>query len=330
MKKNVWVNMLLWGTAFPDLDAVARIFDIIKAAGGSGAECPVGFDSPLEHYGRIGVLAKECGLGMSAVGLASSDATVTSPIEAVREAGVTNLELLVGRTEALDAVGVGGPLILPWKHRPVDEDGKELTGAALVDELLFRLNLSLPYIRRVAEYAEKKRRFIYGEHLKGWEVAFLNLIGQMVNYVREADRSRLGVLDDTSHETSDGHGLDAYRSAVGELHAHKIPRWRHVSATGQRGTVSKTWIPFKLFFGIDKGLGVTESEPAVLEIFDARPPFADCVCINRREFSDIPALLKSEIGFVQDEWEKAPVIHPNSNVKVTYEVTPFSGAPDSD
>ncbi len=305
MKKQpvqIWVNLLLYGIFFT-IQKFRKILDEVVAAGGTGVEIPVLAGNVID-YTEFGDEAKSRKLKVSAVGMVDARHDPSSFNPKVRMAALEYIKLQICRAAAAGASALVGPYGLPWKKRPKGKDGKLLVGDALVRHIKGRLKNAIPVLREAADFAAELGIVIYVEGLKGWELAGLNHLQEVVDFVALIGHPNVGILDDTCHETSDGLGPQVYKAQITRALLSGIKIWKHASATGQRGDITETWIQWPIIFGILKDIGW--EGPIVLEMFDAEEPFASGACINRVKFTNRPVLLRKCIAFLQREWKEAP------------------------
>lgn len=287
---DIGFNMLLFDT-YVTKDHMP-IIKSLKDCGAKGIELPM-FKGDASHYKELGAAIRDLGLLVTASVSVDADANLcTSP-----KAGVQFLKERIGWCVAAGAKKLSGPMVYPWGLRPEGVSAAELV--ALVEQQLAE---SVQYVREVAEYAEDNGVRLALEPLTHWELACLNTLRQVIDFVDAVDRPAFGVLIDTSHETLDGKGPREFREQVSRLAEMKKLFHVHISAP-HRGDVSEAWINWYHIFGTLIKVGW--NGPLVIEIFNAIEPLASAVHLNRPPYKDPIAVAKAAIERTASKWSGA-------------------------
>ncbi|MDO8594791.1 MAG: sugar phosphate isomerase/epimerase family protein [bacterium] len=282
-----------------------KLLGDLKRCGADGVEVPI-FEGTPDHYERVGAMIREIWPDgpITAVSMVAPDADPSSPNAQVRKRGVALLKSRIDCASALGAEALVGPFTSPWALWP-KRRGKTLSGDALIDEMQRRIALAVPCLREVATYGREKRGIVEvaTEYLNPWELPFVNTFPQAAAFVDAVSHPNLGILFDTAHEAA-GAGTKAFYHAVKRYLESKGYLRAHISSPYTRGDIVDSAINWELI-AVLKSLGWKGN--LVVEMFNAKPPFAEGARLNRRPWSMGQCLdrVRAGISFTREQWERA-------------------------
>ncbi|WP_027132820.1 sugar phosphate isomerase/epimerase family protein [Geminicoccus roseus] len=221
-------NLLLWTTHVTEEHF--PLFAEIKKTGYDGVELPI-FEGDPEHFRKVGQVAKDNGLRMTAVTvLPDEQSSAISADAAVRD---NALKRLTWALDCLDAAG--GELLCGPFYQPLGvftgEPASKEERAGIVD-----------VHGRAADYAAKLGLKLSVEPLNRFECHALNTVDDAANVVRQVDRPNYGLLYDTFHQNIEE------KDPVGVI-LPNLAQINHVHVSeNDRGTPGKGHVPWDATF----------------------------------------------------------------------------------
>ncbi len=299
---KVAVNLLLFTTHLTPKHQ--PLLESLRGLGADGVEVPILEGTP-DHYGRMNEMIWniwEEESSISAVTMTSKEADMSSPNRKVRDRGVTVFKKKVDCAVALGSEALVGPFSSPWALWPKDRAGRDLSGERLVEEMEKRLQLAVPCLQEVADYACARSVALCTEYLNPWELPYLNTIGQCTWLSRLVNRANFGILADTAHEAA-GAGPKIFGKEIKKL-TNATPLRIHISAPVHRGDITESSIDWSMLSTL-KAIGWNGT--LTLEIFNAVAPFAQGARLNRTSWTEAECLemVERAIPFVKEKWESA-------------------------
>lgn len=168
---------------FPYISKVANLgFDILEIAGG-------GLTSLAdEDVIKLRDEAARCGITLTVcIGL-PAQYDVSSPDEAIRQAGIDYMKLLVDKTELVGAKQIGGIIYAYW---PVDYSKP-------VNKEVAR-EISIRSVQELADYAAPKGITLTLETVNRFEQYLFNDAAEAVQFVKDTGRYNVKVMLDSFH-----------------------------------------------------------------------------------------------------------------------------------
>lgn len=282
---KIGMNLLLWTghvteEHFP-------LFDKLKAVGFDGAEIPIFDTTSPEHYRRIGQVAKDAGLELTAVA-AFTEEDPLAESEAARSRAADHLVRVVERAHDSGIQLVVGPLYQTL--------GQFSGSAPTADE---RRRIADVH-RRAAPAATAAGVEFSIEPLNRFEAYLLNTMEQGLAYLDELDTPGFGLLFDTFHTNIEEKDPDA---ALSEVHAAGRLNHIHISEN-DRGTPGRGHARIKETISIAKKGGYDGW--LTIEAFGSAVPELIAATRVWRDFFPNPEQVYTE-GYtvIREAWDAA-------------------------
>jgi D-psicose/D-tagatose/L-ribulose 3-epimerase len=221
-------NLLLWTTHVTQEHF--HLFEEIRKTGYDGVEIPI-FEGDPEHFRKVGQVAKDAGLRVTAVTVLPDEQTsAISPDPAVR---ANAAKRLVWALDCLDAAG--GELLCGPFYQPL---GVFTGEPATAEERAGIVEVHT----QAADYAAKLGLKLAVEPLNRFECHALNTVEDSAAVVRQVDRPNYGLLYDTFHQNIEE------KDPVGVI----LPNLAEIShvhvSENDRGTPGKGHVPWEATF----------------------------------------------------------------------------------
>ncbi len=276
------MNLFVW-TMTMDED-LSDTLSFLKTSGFDFVEIPIN-DVKLEKWQRLGQQLAELGLEVQACTLCSSEYSLISPNDAVRQAGVAYLKQIVDCAAAVGATILMGPFYAGFKTFT----GKPATQA--------EWNWSVTGMREVAEYAQTKGVILAMEYLNRFETYLLTCADELVRYVNDVNHPNCKAAFDTFHANMEEKNIaDALRKCA--------PYLVHIQISeNDRSTPGQGHINFNEVFAVLDEVGYTG--PMAIEAFGPNPPeLAAATHIFRPMFDSPEQLAVDGLKFIKSERAK--------------------------
>jgi D-psicose/D-tagatose/L-ribulose 3-epimerase len=277
-------NLLLWTTHVTQEHF--HLFGELKKTGYDGVEIPV-FEGDPEHFRKVGQVAKDAGLRVTAVTVLPDEQTsAVSPDPAVRANATKRL------TWALDCLqAAGGELLCGPFYQPLGV----FTGEPATPEE--REGVSEVH-GKAADYAAKLGLALSVEPLNRFECHALNLVDDAAALVKKVDRPNYGLLYDTFHQNIEE------KDPVGVI-LPNIAQINHVHVSeNDRGTPGKGHVPWDATFKAFKKGGYQGFY--TIEAFGrALPALAAATRVWRDFFPAREEVYRSGHDFLREAYAKA-------------------------
>jgi D-psicose/D-tagatose/L-ribulose 3-epimerase len=192
----------------------------------------MGFDwieVPLETFDgldleRMAEVIRQNGLGVSTCAAMGPDRDLIHPDEAIRQNGIDYLKQCIDANKVLGATNLVGPL-----YSAVGRTWQQTEGERAHD-----LDVLVPILNDLAEYAGQNGVMLCVEPLNRFETSFLNLASQVVEVVDRVDHPNCQIMLDTFHMNIEEKSLgDAIRLVGPRLkHLHSCENDRGAPGTG--------------------------------------------------------------------------------------------------
>jgi D-psicose/D-tagatose/L-ribulose 3-epimerase len=192
----------------------------------------LGFDwieLPLEStedidYGRAREIILDTGLDVSACVAMGPDRDLIHPDETIRENGMTYVRHCIDAVNAVGGTNLVGPI-----YSAVGRTWQQTSGERAHD-----LDILVPNLRSLAEYAGDRGVVMGVEPLNRFETSFINLAKQVVEVVDRVDHPSCRIMLDTFHMNIEEKVLgDAIRAAGSRLcHLHACENDRGAPGSG--------------------------------------------------------------------------------------------------
>jgi D-psicose/D-tagatose/L-ribulose 3-epimerase len=277
-------NLLLWTTHVTEEHF--HLFDEIKKTGYDGVELPI-FEGQPEDFRKIGQVAKDAGLRMTAVTvLPDEQSSAISPDPASRANAVKRLQW------ALDCLSAaGGELLCGPFYQPLGvftgEPASAEERAGIVD-----------VHTQAADYAANLNLKLAVEPLNRFECHALNTVGDAASVVRKVARPNYGLLYDTFHQNIEE------KDPVGVI-LPNIAQINHVHVSeNDRGTPGKGHVPWDATFKAFKK-GDYQGFYTIEAFGRALPGLAAATRVWRDFFPSREEVYRSGHDFLRDAHAKA-------------------------
>ena len=212
------VNTMIWSGAF---EPEKYPFDALKAAGVDGIEIPVFLPGELDTAAVRGISADH-GLNVHFCSVNPKGMNPISDDAAVRARTVEHWKTLIATAAEAGADQIGGPThapvgYLPGRRRTADEWKWGVEFHQSLDAALAEAGVTLAV-----------------EPLNRFETYFLNTSADGLEFVKQIDSPRIGLLLDTFHQNiEDKNVADAYRDSGERLmHIHTCENDRGTPGSG--------------------------------------------------------------------------------------------------
>jgi D-psicose/D-tagatose/L-ribulose 3-epimerase len=277
-------NLLLWTTHVTEEHF--HLFDEIKKTGYDGVEVPI-FEGEPEHFRRVGQVAKDAGLRVTAVTVLPDEQTsAISPDPASRENAVKRLHWALDCLSAAGGELLCGPFYQPlgvFTGEPATP--KERAGIAEVHG-------------KAADYAAKLNLKLAVEPLNRFECHALNTVTDSAELVRKVGKPNYGLLYDTFHQNIEE------KDPVGVI----LPNIAHINhvhvSENDRGTPGKGHVPWDATFKAFKKGGYQGFY--TIEAFGrALPALAAATRVWRDFFPSREEVYRSGHDFLREAYAKA-------------------------
>ncbi len=277
-------NLLLWTTHVTDEHF--PIFEKLKQTGYDGIELPF-FEGDPEHYEKVGQVARDNGLRMTAVTVMPDEAhdCLSDDIN-VQNAALDHIKWAV---DCLDAAG-GEVLCGPF-HQPL--------GIFSGDPPTTQQRANMVSVhKRAAAYAAEKNIKLGVEPLNRFECYVLNTVEDAADTVAQVGADNYGLLYDTFHANIEE------KDPVGVI-APNLKAIAHVHfSENDRGTPGKGHVPWIETMSALKGGGYDGW--CTIESFGrALPDLAAATKVWRDFFPSREEVYKFGHDFLRETWEKA-------------------------
>ncbi|WP_170061187.1 sugar phosphate isomerase/epimerase family protein [Spirosoma aerolatum] len=273
------MNLFVW-TMTMDED-LSDTLSFLKTSGFDFVEIPIN-DVNLEKWQRLGKQLTELGLGVQACTLCSSEFSLISPNDAVRQAGVAYLKQIVDCAAAAGATILMGPFYAGFKT---------FTGKPATQQ---EWNWSVEGMREVAKYAQTKRVMLAMEYLNRFETYLLTCADELVRYVEDVNHPNCKAAFDTFHANMEEKNIaDALRKCA--------PYLVHIQISeNDRSTPGRGHINFADVFNVLDEVGY--EGPIAIEAFGPNPPeLAAATHIFRPMFDSPEQLAVDGLKFLKSE-----------------------------
>ena len=271
------MNMLLWTGELSD--ALASVFEKLKAMGFDGVELPI-FDPDAQKFARWGKRLDEMGLERTCVTIRTALDNPISPDAKVRAAGMEAMKRTLACCEAAGAKTLCGPY-----HSALGEfTGKGPTA----DEWKWGVDA----MRTNAENAQRHGVTLGVEYVNRFECYLLNCVADTVRFVREVDHPNCRMMYDSFHANIEEKNIaEAIRAAA--------PYTVHVHISeNDRSTPGQGNVDWDMTFKTLKETGYDGW--MVMEAFGlALPELAAATKIWRRMYQSEEQLARDGLAFMK-------------------------------
>ena len=192
----------------------------------------LGFDRielPIEgledvDFSRAAKIIADAGLGVSCCVAMGPDRDLIHPNESIRENGMEYVRFCIDAVNKVGGTNLVGPLYSAvgrtWQQTP--------------DERAHDLDILVPNLRSLAEYAGDRGVVMGIEPLNRFETSFINLAAQVIEVVDRVDHPSCAIMLDTFHMNIEEKSLgDAIRAAGSRLvHLHSCENDRGAPGSG--------------------------------------------------------------------------------------------------
>ena len=192
----------------------------------------LGFDwieFPIEgmedvDYERAAVIIRDSGLDVSCCVAMGPDRDLIHPDERIRENGMAYVRHCIDAVQMVGGTNLVGPLY--------SSVGR--TWQQTADERAHDLDILVPNLRSLAEYAGDRGVVMGVEPLNRFETSFINLAGQVIEVVDRVGHPSCAIMLDTFHMNIEQKSIgDAIRAAGPQLvHLHSCENDRGTPGSG--------------------------------------------------------------------------------------------------
>ena len=276
------MNLLLW-TDDPCQEEWLPLCRRLKEMGFDGVELPI-FSGDPDSYAELGRRLADLGLECTAITVRNAEDDPISQDQKVRRAAVEATKRAIDCTQAAGGKLLGGPLYAALGC---------FSGAPPTEEEWAH---AVEYMAEVAAYAESADCELAVECLNRFEIYLLNCVADGARFVREVDRSNVGLHYDTFHANIEEKDVGAaIREAAGEI------RHVHISEN-DRGTPGRGQVRWAETF--DALVGIDYQGWLTIEAFgQALPALAAATRIWRPLFEDEEQLARDGLVFMREAWQ---------------------------
>ena len=277
-------NLLLWTTHVTEEHF--PLFAEIKKTGYDGVELPI-FEGDPEHFRKVGQVAKDNGLRVTAVTVLPDEET--SAISGDPTVRANALKRLIWALDCLSAAG--GELLCGPFYQPLGVFSGE---PATAEE---RVNL-VDVHGHAAEYARQLDLKLAVEPLNRFECYALNTVADSAEVVRKVAKPNYGLLYDTFHQNIEE------KDPVGVI-LPNLAQINHVHVSeNDRGTPGKGHVPWDATFKAFKQGGYQGFY--TIEAFGrALPMLAAATRVWRDFFPSREEVYRFGHDFLRDAYAKA-------------------------
>ena len=168
---------------FPYISKVAGLgFDILEIAGGGLTSLPD------EKVIALRQEAERCGIPLTVCNGLPAKYDVSSEDEAVRQAGIEYMKLLIDKTQLVGATQIGGIIYAYWPcdySKPVNKETVR--------------QISIRSVQELADYAKPKGITLTLETVNRFEQFMFNDAKEATQFVKDCDRDNVKVMLDSFH-----------------------------------------------------------------------------------------------------------------------------------
>ncbi|HMN27184.1 MAG TPA: sugar phosphate isomerase/epimerase family protein [Caldilineaceae bacterium] len=274
------VNTWVWVSPLTS-DELERLVLHVAALGFDWIEFPIeapgGYD-----YRRAGELAQAHGLGTSVAAAMAADRDLIHPDVSIRANGVAFVEHCLDAAHTMRATNLIGPMYAAvgrtWQATPTERQHD--------------IDLLVPQLRRLADYAGERGVTLCLEPLNRFETSFLNLASQAVELVDQVDHPACQLMLDTFHMNIEEQSLGAAIRMVG-------PRLKHFHACeNDRGAPGSGHVPWGEV--VEALRAIQYDGPVVIESFtDQVKSIAKAAAIWRPLARSQDALAQDGLAFLK-------------------------------
>ena len=199
----------------------------ISGMGFDMVEVPI--ETPNEFdYARVGEVAREHGLGVSACAAIGPDRDLIHPDESIRTNGMGYVRHCIEAARTLGATNLVGPL-----YSAVGR-----TWQSTADERARDTDLLVGQLGELSRHADGHGVVLCVEPLNRFETSFINLCEQLIEVVDRVGHPSCGILLDTFHMNIEERSLRAAIELAG-------PRLKHLHACeNDRGAPGSGHVPW--------------------------------------------------------------------------------------
>ncbi len=192
----------------------------------------LGFDwieLPLESiadidYDQAAAIIRDSGLDVSCCVAMGPDRDLIHPDKSIRENGMAYVRQCIDAVNTVGGTNLVGPLYAAVGR----------TWQQTADERAHDLDILVPNLRALAEYAGDRGVVMGVEPLNRFETSFINLADQVIEVVDRVDHPSCGIMLDTFHMNIEEKSLgDAIRAAGSRVvHIHSCENDRGAPGSG--------------------------------------------------------------------------------------------------
>lgn len=264
----VWTSPLTTGE-FEELAPRIREmgFDMVEVP----FETPGDFD-----YERVGAVARDLGLGVSAAAAIGPDRDLIHPDESIRANGMAYVRHCIEAARTVGATNLIGPM-----YSAVGR-----TWQSTADERARDLDLLVSQLGDLSRFAGDNGVVLCVEPLNRFETSFINLSEQAVEVVDRVDHPACGILLDTFHMNIEERSLSAAIRLAGK-------RLKHLHACeNDRGAPGSGHVPWAQVLEGCRAIGY--DGPIVIESFTDKVKSIARAAAIWRSFAASPDALASD------------------------------------
>lgn len=219
---QIGVNTWVWAAPLSDAD-LAMLAPKVAGLGFDWIELPIETPGDFD-YARAGALIREHGLGVSVAAAFGPDRDLISPDEATRANAAAYIRHCVDAAHSIGAANLIGPMYSAvgrtWQMTDQERERD--------------MQVLVPALRVLAEYAAARDVVLCVEPLNRFETSFINLAAQGVELIDRVDHPHCQLMLDTFHMNIEERALgDAIRAAGRRLrHFHACENDRGAPGSG--------------------------------------------------------------------------------------------------
>ena len=244
------VNTWVWAAPLSDAE-LAELAPNVAGLGFDWIELPIETPGDFDYL-RAGALIREHGLGVSVAAAFGPDRDLISPDDAIRANAANYIRHCIDAAHTIGATNLIGPM-----YSAVGRTW-QMTG----QERERDMQVLVPALRELAEYAAARDVVLCIEPLNRFETSFMNLASQAIEVVDRVDSDACGILLDTFHmnveEKSIGNAIRAAGDRLKHLHG----------CENDRGAPGSGHVPWKEVAAAVKDTGY--DGPIVIESFTSK------------------------------------------------------------
>jgi D-psicose/D-tagatose/L-ribulose 3-epimerase len=216
------VNTWVWAAPLSDAE-LAVLAPSVSGLGFDWIELPIETPGDFD-YARAGTLVREYGLGVSVAAAFGPDRDLISPDDAIRVNAAAYIRHCVDAAHTIGATNLIGPMYSAvgrtWQMTDQERERD--------------MQVLVPALREVAEYAAARDVVLCVEPLNRFETSFINLASQGIELIDRVDHPHCQLMLDTFHMNIEERALgDAIRAAGRRLrHFHACENDRGAPGSG--------------------------------------------------------------------------------------------------